>query len=219
MIKTRTIAAGVCLTLACGSLAVAKDKQEKPAKALKRVYKELKKLKSYRVDFSVQGGTATGKEHTFQDTRVNQTWSALVRGKVDNLNGGVAFRLRPGGKGGAIQEGGNWKALLATDQGRLIERLFKRPEVALGEALRHSKRGKWLAPEGAAPGQQGAQPQAADEAQPDADGTQSREETKEGSGSVKESLPLSHVIRVEAPAQEAVKHFNRIIASGCFSEG
>ncbi len=220
MTKMRTIAAGVCLTLACGSLAVAKPDQEKPGKALKRVYKELKKLKSYRVDFSVQGGTATGKEHTFQDTRVNQTWSALVRGKVDNLNGGVAFRLRPGGKGGAIQEGGNWKALLATDQGRLIERLFKRPEIALGEALRHSKRGKWLAPEGKAPGSPAAQPKAAEEAEAEGEGTQSREDTKkDGSGSVKESLPLSHVIRVEAPAQEAVKHFNRIIASGCFSEG
>jgi hypothetical protein len=217
---TRTIAVGVCLTFACGSLAVAKPKQEKPGKALKRVYKELKKLKSYRVDFSVLGGTAKGKDHTFTDTRVNQTWSANVRGKVDNLNGGVAFRLRPGGKGGAIQEGGNWKALLATDQGRLIERLFKRPEIALGEALRHSKRGKWLKPEAPEGGQQAAQPKAADEPKADADGTQSREDTKkDGSGSVKESLPLSHVIRIEAPAQEAVKHFNRIIASGCFSEG
>lgn len=220
MTNTRTIAVGVCLTLACGSLALAKPKQEKPGKALKRVFKELRKLKSYRVDFSVQGGTATGKDHTFQDTRVNQTWTAQVRGKVDNLNGGAAFRLRPGGKSGAIQEGGNWKALLATDQGRLIERLFKRPEIALAEALRHSKRGKWLEPAAPEGGQQAAQPKQADEPQAEGEGTKSRKDTKkDGSGSVNESLPLSHVIRVEAPAQEAVKHFNRIIASGCFSEG
>lgn len=217
MTNLRTIAVGVCLTLACGSLAGAKPDQEKPGKALKRVSKELRKLKSYRVDFSVLGGTATGAKHTFTDTRVNQTWSAQVRGKVDNLNGGNAFRLRPGGKGGAIQEGGNWKALLATDQGRLIERLFKRPEIALNEALRYSKRGKWLAPEGGA-----SAPKAqakADEAQAEGEGTKSRDDKKDGPGSVKESLPLSHVIVVEAPAQEAVKHFNRIIASGCFSEG
>lgn len=208
------LALGVCIAWACGSFAMAKPDQEKPRKTLKRVYKELRKLRSYRVDFSVQGGTATGKEHTFQDTRVNQSWSAQVLGKVDNLNGGVAFRLRPGGKGGAIQEGGNWKALLATDQGRLIERLFKRPEIALGEALRHSKRAKWILPE------QGAQPVGRPEAGSEAEGegTQSRKDAK-GEGSESESLPRAHVIRVEAPAQEAVKHFNRIIASGCFSEG
>ncbi|MBL4844580.1 MAG: hypothetical protein JKY65_03560 [Planctomycetes bacterium] len=211
----RTIAIGVCLTLACGSLAVAKD-QEKPGKALKRGFKELRKLKSYRVDFSVQGGTAVGATHTFKNTVVNETWSANVRGKVDNLNGGVAFRLRPGGKGGAIQDSGNWKALLATDKGRLIERLFKRPEIALREALRHSKRGKWLAPEGSA---SSPAPRVAEKkAEADDAGTQSRDENT-GPGSVNESVALSHVMVIEAPAQEAVKHFNRIIASGCFSEG
>ena len=215
--KMETIAVGVCLTLACGSLAGAKDTaQETPGKALKRGYKELKKLKSYRVDFSVQGGTAVSAKHTFQSTVVNETWSAQVRGRVDNLNGGVAFRLRPGGKGGAIQESGSWKALLATDKGRLLERLFTRPEVALGEALRHSKRGQWLAPQG---GASAPQPQAAEKkADADKDGTQSRDEDT-GPGSVKETLPLSHVIVVEAPATEAITHFNRIIASGCFSEG
>lgn len=215
----RTIAVGVCLTLACGALATAKPnkkkKQGKPSKALKSAFKELRKLKSYRVDFSVKGGTARGAEHTVQTPTVSQTWSAQVRGKVDNLNDGAAFRLRRGGQSGAIRDSGNWKALLATDKGRLIGRLFKRPEVALGEALRHSKRGKWLP----APSSD-AQPSIAPGASPTpSDGTQSRAETQKKAKSGEQSTPRMHMIRIEAPAQEAVKQFNRIVASGCFSEG
>ncbi|MBL4847974.1 MAG: hypothetical protein JKY65_20860 [Planctomycetes bacterium] len=219
----RTIAVGVCLTLACGALATAKPKkkkkqqqqqqQGKPSKALKSAFKELRKLKSYRVDFSVKGGTARGAGHTVQNPTVSHSWSAQVRGRVDNLNGGVAFRLRRGGQSGAIQDGGNWKALLATSQGRLIGRLFKRPEVALGEALRHSRRGKWL------PTPSDGQPSLAPgTAAAPSQGTQSRAESKKKASS-EQNKALMHVIRIEAPAQEAVKQFNRIVASGCFSEG
>lgn len=217
-------ALAIGLALASGSLALAKPdkpaKQEKPATALKRGFKELRKLKSYRVDFQVQGGTAQGPAHAPKDTRVNQSWSAQVRGKVDNLNGGVAFRLRPGADNGAIQAGGQWKALLATDQGRLISRLFQGPELALADALKSSRRALWVepAPEAERPsapagaGVRGAPSGSGQE-------TQTREEGQSSSASEAQEGPRSHVIRIEGQPVEAVTNFNRIVTSGCFSEG
>lgn len=225
MKTARQVGLALAVALASGSLALAKpEKQEKPASALKRAQNELRKLKGYRVDFQVQGGTAKGPEHAFQDMRVNQTWSAQVLGKVDNLNGGVAFRLRPGAEDGAIQEGGRWKAMLATEQGRLIARLFKGPELQLAEALKHSRRAEWLDPAPEA-GKAGQAPDAESESDAESDAGSGPKETKTrsgddtGPGSKVADGPLSHVIRIEGPAQEAVTNFNRIVSSGCFSEG
>tara|TARA_B100000965_G_scaffold330908_1_gene294840 strand:+ start:736 stop:1386 length:651 start_codon:yes stop_codon:yes gene_type:complete len=214
------IVLGAALALvALAAPGVAKPKAPKPGKVLKEAAKELSKLKSYRVDFQVLGGTAQSAEHTLTDTRVNQSWNAKVLGKVDSLNGEQAFRLRRGGDDGAILEGSNWKAMLATEKGRLISRLFERPEAALAKAYKHRKRAQWVQPKDGAQQQQASAPapQAADA---DEDGTRTKkDEQKSGPGSAAESGPVSHVIRVEAPPVEAVTHFNRIVTSGCFSEG
>lgn len=213
------IVVGAALALvALAAPGVAKPKAPTPGKVLKDAASELRKLKSYRVDFQVLGGTAQSADHTLTDTRVNQSWNAKVLGKVDSLNGEQAFRLRRGGDNGAILEGSNWKAMLATEKGRLISRLFQRPEDALAMAYKHRKRATWVEPKDGAQQQASAPaPQAADAEE---DGTRTKkDEQKSGPGSAAESGPVSHVIRVEAPPVEAVTHFNRIVTSGCFSEG
>lgn len=214
------IVVGAALALvALAAPGVAKPKAPKPGKVLKDAAKELRKLKSYRVDFQVLGGTASSAEHTLTDTRVNQSWNAKVLGKVDSLNGEQGFRLRRGGDNGAILEGSNWKAMLATEKGRLISRLFERPEAALMKAYKHRKRAKWVTPKDGAQPQASAPAPKAGDAEED-EGTRTKKDDKEsGPGSAVESGPVSHVIRVEAPPVEAVTHFNRIITSGCFSEG
>jgi hypothetical protein len=203
--------------VALASPGLAKPKPEKAGKAAKRVTKSLTKLKSYKVDFKVVGGTAQGADHKPVQTRVNHSWSEKVRGKVDSINGEAAFRLRRGGEGGAIQEGPNWKALLATEKGRMISRLFKRPETHLMEALRHKKRAKWGPVSEEANAKAALEAPKAEEAA--GDGTRTKKKSGKKTKSTSDAAPLSHVITIEAPPMEAVRSFNRIVTSGCFSEG
>lgn len=214
--------AAIALALAVAAVgglpADAKPKQDKPSKALRTAAKHLKKLKSYKVDFEVRGGTAQGADHSLTDTRVSETWSAKVKGKVDAIKGETVFRLRRGGEDGAIEEAGRWKAMLATKDGRLISRLFQRVEHAIAGAWKHRKRARWVQPKASNP----QAPQGAADAPEDADksGSTTKDAPKTGPGSKDDAEgPISHVIRVEAPPVEAVSHFNRIITSGCFSEG
>ena len=200
--------AGCALVLA-GGTTLAAPKPESAAKALGRGAKQLAKLKSYRVDVSVSGGLAKGADHTVTESRVNESWNAETLGKLTRLNQGEGFRLRRSDLSGAIQQGVSWKAMLATDKGRLIGRLFKDPEVLLGQALRSKKRARWLAPVG------GATPAAAPQDAPE-EGTRSG---PRGEGSELAEQPLPTVLEVEGPAIEAIRHFEEIVSSGCFSEG
>lgn len=205
--RTTLLIAGA-LALA-GTTALAAPKPEKASRALVRGAKQLAKLKSYTVDFSVSGGVAKGADHALIEQRVNENWTAQVRGKVAQLNSGEAFRLRRADLKGAIKQSLNWKALLATDEGRLIGRLFKDPEVTLAMAVRSKKRARWLAPEG------GEASSAAPSDEP-SEGTRAQ---RSGSGAEADDGPLPTVLVVEGPAIEAIRHFEQIVSSGCFSEG
>lgn len=207
------LAIALCATLP------AQAKPEKASKALRAAAKELTKRKSYRVDFTVRGGTARGEDHAFTETRVNQSWSASTRGKVVRLNGGDAFRLRRRDLDGAIQTAQGWKALLATDQGRLIGRLFQSPEVALAEAYKQRRNARWVESETPVGGsaERPSLPAGDDQT---AGGTRARRvERSSEAGEAKGEERLPRVIRVEGQPKEAVTHFNRIVTSGCFTEG
>ncbi|MCA8924993.1 MAG: hypothetical protein KDD82_24500 [Planctomycetes bacterium] len=199
-----------CALIAGGGTALAAPKPESAAKALVRGAKQLAQLKSYRIEFSVSGGLAKGADHALVETRVNESWTGAVRGKVVQLNQGEGFRLRRGEFEGAIQDGLQWKALLATDKGRLLGRLFKDPEATLARALRSKRRATWLAPVAGASAD-GAPAQAETE-----DGTRSG---SRGASSELDEGPLPTVLEVEGPAIEAIQHFEQIVSSGCFAEG
>lgn len=205
----RTVWIAGALALAGTAALAGPNKPEKASKALVRGAKQIAKLKSYTVDFSVSGGLAKGADHALIEQRVNESWTAQVRGKVAQLNSGEAFRLRRTDLKGAIKQSLNWKALLATDKGRLIGRLFKDPEVTLASAARSKKRARWLAPEG------GDEPTAAPGDEP-TEGTRAQ---GSGSGTEASDGPLPTVLVVEGPAIEAIRHFEQIVSSGCFSEG
>ena len=213
---------GVALAV-CATGGLAEAKPEKPKTALKRVVKKLHRLKSYKVNAHVKGGEATGKDHRVSRATVDKAFSALVRGKVSKVDG-RAYRRRLRGANGAIDVSGTWKKLLATQDGRLISRLFLRPEEHLSNALRYSKRAKWVggaktnakAPVATSKGIDFESK--ADEG--DASGTQARKKkTVKKSSAWKKQEITSNVIRIEAPARLAVKQFNTIVNSGCFSEG
>ena len=204
-----TLWVACALALTAGAIAAA-PKPESAAKALKRGAKQVAKLKSYRVDFSVSGGLAKGADHTVIESRVSESWTAEVRGGITQLNQGEVFRRRRADLAGAIKAGMHWKALLATDKGRMVGRLFKDPEVMLATALRSKKRARWLTPSTS------NGPEISSEA--DADGG-TRSGPRGGPGSHLEEGPLPTVLEVEGPAVEAIRHFEQIVSSGCFSEG
>lgn len=223
MRKTLTGVTLVCCAVGATG-GVAEAKPEKPKTALKRVVKKLHRLKSYKVDAHVKGGEATGKDHRIMTATVDKAFSALVRGKVSKVDG-KAYRRRLRGADGAIDVSGTWKKLLATQDGRLISRLFLRPEEHLSNALRYAKHAKWVAGQktsstAPAPTSKGIDFESkADDG--DAGGTQARQtKTVKKRSAFRKTVEItSNVIRIEAPAQLAVKQFNTIVNSGCFSEG
>lgn len=200
--------------------APADAKPESPGVALKRVVKQLKKLKSYRVNAHVKGGQAEGEKHTVPSPKVNENFNCVVKGKVAEINR-KAFRWRFKGANGAIKKGRNWKAMLATEEGRLIGRLFLRPEEHLANALKYKKKAKWLAGQKTSAKDTGNLFEEEEGAQAEgAKGTRERKGTKKKSKARKPKFEItSNVIRVEAPAELAVQNFNTIVNSGCFSEG
>lgn len=219
---TRTIAA-LCAGLVVCALSPAEAKPESPSKALKRGVKKLQKLKSYRVTANVRGGQAEGPKHNVPSPKVNQTFECTVKGKVAEIDK-KAFRWRFRGADGAIKSGSNWKSLLATDEGRLIGRLFLRPEEHLANALKYRKKAAWvagkLAPKAKAQAGGGLQFEEEGDAKDKKDaGTRTRKAKTTTKSKAKAQEITSNVVHVEAPASLAVEQFNTIVGSGCFSEG
>lgn len=215
------LAAGVALLLALPALADPGPPQESEGKALQRAARNFARLRGYAVTAHVEGGMAQGPEHRLTSHTVNTTYTALVRGAVCKVEAPrAAFRTRQG-QDGTIQEGARWAAMLATDDGRLMERLFVRPEALLAECLRLKKAARWVPP--AAGADPSPAPPAdlfmdADDADDEGGGTQTRDEDQDDDGHESQA-PGSNHLRIEGPPALALQHFLRIQNSGCFSEG
>jgi hypothetical protein len=219
--SVRVAIAGLALLLAAPALA-GPDDAESEGQAITRLARSFGKLRGYAMTAEVQGGMAQGPEHRITAQTVNTTYNALVHGTVCKVEAPQqAFRTRQG-QSGTISADGKWKAMLSTDEGRLMERLFPRPEDALAECVRMKKLARWVQPEGGQPPAPAPAPEAPtvdadDESAPT--GTQSRPTGGDDDQGLTSQVGLSHHLRIVGPATVALEHFIRIQNSGCFSEG
>ena len=220
--SVRLAVAGFALLLAAPVLA-GPGEAESEGKAITRVARSFGMLRVYAMTAEVQGGMAQGPEHRITAQTVNTTYSAVVLGAVCKVDAPqLAFRTRAGQSGTITGGDGKWKAMLATDEGRLMERLFPRPEDVLAECVRLKKLARWVQPVGGP--QPAPVPDAptvdADDDAPAPAGTRSRAnnggDDDEGFAS---QVGASHHLRIAGPATVALEHFLRIQNSGCFSEG
>lgn len=216
------LAAGVAAALLALPALAGPPAQESEGKALQRVARSFGKLRSYAVTAQVEGGMAQGPDHRLSTYTVNTTYTALVHGPVCKVESPKpAFRARLG-QGGAIQDGVRWMSMLATEDGRLMERLFPRPEAVLAECVRLKKAARWVQPAGqadtSAPPADAPTVDAEDVDEGGADGTTTRDQDDDDDG-LESQAPASHHIRIEGPPTVALEHFIRIQNSGCFSEG
>lgn len=222
----RKPAIGVGLALLIGLPALAGPeqpaKQESEAKALQRLVKAFGKLESYAVTAHVEGGQAEGAEHRITKSSVNTTYTALVYGPVCKVEAPKeAFRARLG-EGGAIGNGTRWVTMLSTDEGRLLERLFQRPEAVLAECMRMKALARWVAPPAGsqpAPGEAPAVDDGEGNPEDGAAGTKVRGGDDEDEDGLASQAPASNHLRISAPSTVAIEHFTRIQNSGCFAEG
>lgn len=217
------IGLGLALLIGLPALAGPESKQESEAKALQRIAKSFGKLESYAVTVHVSGGQAEGPDHRITKSSVNTTYTAVVHGQVQKVETPKeAYRARLGG-GGAIANGTKWSAILSTDEGRLLERLFQRPEAVLAECVRMKSLARWVEPgtEQPAPSRKPKVDIGLDVGQP-ADAppptTKERGGEDDDQGLASEA-PVSNHLRITAPPTVAIEHFTRIQNSGCFAEG
>ncbi len=192
-------------------------KAEEPEAAVSRVGRAFGQLRGYQVAATCQGGLAQGADHRIGTSTVNESWQATVAGTVCRVDAPQAFRLRTG-QGGAVQSGGRWMSLLASDEGRRLERLFVRPEAVVAECVRLKRLARWVEPEATGQGQAPAAPVAA-RADADDGGTQARGQGSDDSSAEVPPAPVSNHLRIVGPTTTALEHFTRIINSGCFAEG
>lgn len=215
MMRSTALAAALLLTLGLSALASPGQEPEDEGKAVQRIARAFTKLKSYAMECQVEGGQASGADHRITTSTVNTTYTAVVHGQVSRVDAPQqAFRARLG-EGGAIQNGARWGAMLSTDEGRLMERLFDRPEALLAECVRLKRAARWVLPEGGLP----APPPTVDTAdgdEPQPDGTRERSDDDDGESRVR---IVSNHIRIVGPATVALERFIRIQNSGCFSAG
>jgi hypothetical protein len=197
------------LLLLCGP-ALAND-PEPAKKAVERVARAFARLDGYAVTATVRGGEARGAEHTLGALVVDERYDAQVSGrlcKVGDARGHEAFRLRAG-EGGAIADGARWMSILATDEGRLLERVFARPEALLAECVKLKRGARWVQPEQVAPSFVPV-----DDDEPT---TGTRERDEDATAEVE--APASNHVRIVAAGQVAVERFTQLVASGCFGGG
>lgn len=218
MSRTRSRAA-LWTAAACALLALPALAEPDPAgEVAARAAKDLARAESYRVNATVRGGKASSADHTLVATTVDESYAAEVTGKLCALTSPCqAFRLRADAAKGAVREGTRWMAILATDAGRKSARLFPGPEAVLARALRWKQKAAWVAPTAPLPGAPaGGQVQAGGDEEQEPAGT--RTGGKDAPAEAP-AAPVSHHIRIEAPAQVAVETFIEITNSGCFAEG
>jgi hypothetical protein len=202
------------------------EKEEAPSKAASRLAKGFMKLKSYAADCTVQGGTGDPKTLRITGALANESYQAEVHGTISKISGSAeAFRMRTG-QAGAVRDGLIWKAILGSDTGKKVERLFARPESVLAEVERSKKSARWIAPEGGSRPSPGPQPKAPakiddeEAAKGGDDGTRERAGEDEASEKAPEGVvPSSHHLRVQGEQSIAVEVFNRVANSGCMGGG
>lgn len=153
---------------------------------------------SYHVTVRVVGGVATGADHRIASPVTDQCYEADVIGGVTRVESPLAFRTA---RGGAIQNENRWVSILATDEGRLLDRLFEPLDRALEEAVALRRLATFLG--------EGDDP-AAGEAQSEG-GTTARD--REG-----DEVASRH-IRIDGPPETALERFLEIQNSGCMSAG
>lgn len=217
--SVRLAVAGFALLLAAPALA-GPDEAESEGKAITRLARSFTKLRGYAMTAEVQGGMAQGADHRITAQTVNTTYNAVVLGTVCKVEAPQqAFRTRLGQSGTISGGDGKWKAMLSTDEGRLMERLFPRPEEVLAECVRLKKLARWVPPAGGPqPAPEAPVVDAADDEAPAADGTRERSGDEDDDG-LASQVGVSHHLRIAGPATVALEHFIRIQNSGCFSEG
>jgi len=194
--------------------------QERESKVIRRVLKDFGKLRGYRVDFSAEGGVAQGADHRLVDRTVAESYRADVLGRIARIQSPAAFRSRTDANEGAVEGNGRWMAMLATDDGRLLARLFEAPEKVLAEVNRFKRHAEWVPPEeDGAPSERLTFTSRSDDDEDDArGGTRERDDDRDSSGR-DEDGPISHHLRVPGPVEVALDRFITITNSGCFSEG
>ncbi|RMG17548.1 MAG: hypothetical protein D6731_03780 [Planctomycetota bacterium] len=215
--RPATLLCALAAGIACATPSAAAPESAK--KAAKRVAKTMTKLKSYRVHATVEGGMARGQDHRITAARVNERYDARVAGKLAHIKGSSeAYRLRFGREGqGAVRSGARWKGILSTPEGKLIERLFQRPEVHFAKVRRYAKLARYLPPASGPSGAPAGEPVAAPEAPEDATRTAPAVDTR--GRAAPSPLAVSNRIRIVAPPQEAVQQFTTVVNSGCLDGG
>jgi len=218
------------------------DKELKPAipKAdaqLLAAYKNFTKATGYKVNMTVVGGISDNPEHTVTNRVVSDTYNGEVYQNlmfVDNSQT-FPFKAYRTPKKGVGKIDGMWRPTLAHPRGVRMERLFPFPSMIMDQAAKHAKTAQWLA---------GSVVEEEDEDEDDEDAESAAEDEDEGSNkaSEKESdkeiakrkttavkktekaekarlASMPRVLRVEAPAKEALDHFTQVQNSGCVSGG
>lgn len=212
-----------------------------PAVALQTIVKNFVNAKNYRVKVDVLGGYSTVEDHAVGQAMVREAYAGEVDGGLMNIPNVKVFRTL---KKGAVFIDGNWKDILSDQRTVRIDRLFKFPDVILGNALNNASRAVWLAPDpvATAVNSTGYVDDGSTEYDPDwkPSGAGAAEKAKSGKkakSDQKASSPrtvvfkkskdaekaalaaLPRVIRVEAPPEEALKNIIEVQNSNCFGAG
>ena len=115
--------------------------------ALKKSFALFKKAKTYRVEASVRGGLATDAKHDIKTFTVNSDFRGNVFGStkrpIMHIPDRHIFKTpKPGA--GVIRYSGSWRQILATREGRELDRLIDFPTLIMQEAVKFSKNARWL---------------------------------------------------------------------------
>jgi hypothetical protein len=199
-----------------------RSKRQSPSAALQTATKNFVKAKSYRVRLAVEGGYSEKADHSISQRVVSESYTGEVYSGMMHIPEVKAYRTL---KRGTAYIDGYWRDILSDRTTTKAARLFRFPEVVLGNALRHSRRsGTWLEPKGAAAAEKEAAGGNAEAKESADDGPSgrtavgtSRSPDKEARGSEEEELP--RVVRVEAPPAEALQHILEVQNSNCFGVG
>lgn len=130
------------VALYSGGLYAAPDKRGDPAMALKRAARSLQKAKSYRASFSFRAGLSNHANHRIDQLCIRTYYSANVFREIMQVEAPQAFLYR--GKGAIVcSESQRWRTVLATAEGRRLERLFAHPLEVLRDAVAKPTEIEW----------------------------------------------------------------------------
>jgi hypothetical protein len=198
-----------------------------PSRKLAEAFGKLQKAKSYKVSVAIVGGISDNQEHRIATVTVREQYAGEVHrtaaGQLMHVPTLKAFRILERKKGAILADGG-WKSILADQKGVRLDRLFSFPEELSRRAMRYVNSAVWLKDGSASGNTATAEESEAGEASPAASGKERGNET-EGKTRVapdrekEAAAKLPRIVRVEAPTQEALKHFIEVENSGCMSAG